>query len=34
MDWFGFWITPSVVLFVALAFFLVLFKAKEEPISV
>jgi len=27
-DWFGFWIVPSIVLFVALGFFLVLFKPK------
>ena len=28
-DWFGYWMVPSVVLFISLAVFLVLFKAKK-----
>ena len=33
-NWFGFWIVPSVVLFVALAMFLVLFKGKPAAAAV
>jgi hypothetical protein len=29
-DWFGFWIVPSVVLFIALGFFMVFFKSKSS----